>query len=64
MIGRLIVLDGPQRIAKLTPITPHTDVEAYPPGTGVFQIQLLVPLPFRLPAIIGPGQKWLGGYSG
>jgi hypothetical protein len=63
MIGRSIVIFGPERIAKLTPVTPHTESEEYPPGRGVFQIELVSPLPFVVKGIIGHGGKWLGDYS-
>jgi hypothetical protein len=62
MIGRTICLNGHQRIAKLVPAAPGID---YPPGAGVFQIEVIRKegVRFRLKATISAGQTWLGDYT-
>jgi hypothetical protein len=63
MIGRSLVLKDSQRVAKLIPATPHMGPEEYPPGEGIFQIELIRLVRFRVKATIAPGQKWLGDYQ-
>jgi hypothetical protein len=60
MIGTKIVISGHERLAKLVPQSPGDD---YPPGSGVFQVEIVRPLRFRVKANITPGQMWLGDYT-
>lgn len=62
MIGTKILINGYERLAKLVPVTGPSQGEDYPPGTGVFQVKVVRPLPFQVKASVAPGQKWLGGY--
>ena len=62
LIGTKIVISGYERLAKLVPATAHSEKEDYPPGQGIFQVKVVRPLPFRVKAIIAPGQEWLGDY--
>ena len=64
MIGRKLVIQGPDRLAKLVPAIPHTKEEEYPPGSGIFQVKIVRPLQFRVEAVLRPGEKWKGGFSG
>lgn len=62
MIGTKITIAGHERLAKLLPVTRPTPGEGYPPGKGIFQVNVVRPLPFRVKANVGPGQLWLGDY--
>jgi hypothetical protein len=62
MIGTKIVVSGPERLAKLIPVTAHSPGEEYPPGQGVFQVKITRALPFEVKSIVPPNQKWLGDY--
>ena len=63
MIGHKIAINGPERLAKLVPVLKHSDSETYPAGSGIFQVKIVRPLPFRVKANIAPGQKWLGDFA-
>lgn len=62
MIGTKIVISGYERLAKVAPAIPASPDEEYPPGQSIFQLKVVRPLPFRVKAIVGPNQKWLGDY--
>ena len=62
MIGAKIGINGYERLAKLVPVTGHSQSEEYPPGKGIFQVKVVRRLPFRVKASIAPAQKWLGDY--
>jgi hypothetical protein len=63
MIGSKIVISGPERLAKVAPILPHSENEKYPAGSGIFQVNIIRSLPFRVKANIAPGQKWTGDFA-
>jgi hypothetical protein len=63
LIGTKIVIAGQERLAKLVPVTGPSPGEEYPPGSGVFQIKVIRPLPFRVKANVPQGQRWLGDFS-
>jgi hypothetical protein len=62
MVGGKVVIRGCERLAKLCPVTAHTEGENYPPGHGVFQLKIIRPLPFKIKAKILPGEEWRGDY--
>jgi hypothetical protein len=62
MIGNKIVISGAERLAKLIPCTPHGHLEDYPPGSGVFQLNITKRLLFRVKANISPGETWVGDF--
>jgi hypothetical protein len=53
---------GPDRIAKVVPVIEHSGIETYPPGHGIPQWRLTSAKRFRVKALIGPGQAYLGDY--
>lgn len=63
MIGTSMVIDGPDRLAKLVPVITERPGEDYPPGPGIFQVRIIRLLHFQVKAHILPGQKWLGDYA-
>lgn len=56
-------VQGPDRVAKVVPVIEHTDVETYPPGSGIPQWRLVVPKRFKVKAFVAPGAIYLGDYS-
>ena len=62
MLRTKIVIRGYERLAKLCPVTAHTEGEQYPPGNGVFQVKITRALPFKIKAKIGAGEEWRGDY--
>lgn len=54
---------GPDRVAKVVPVIEHSDVETYPPGSGIPQWRLVVPKRFKVKAFLAPGEIYLGDYS-
>jgi hypothetical protein len=62
IVDRYFLLQGPSRIVKVLPVTPHTGAEIYPPGTGIQQWRLAVPLRFRVKALVSPGQSYTGDW--
>ena len=62
IIDRYFLLQDPSRIVKVLPVTPHTDAETYPPGTGIQQWRLAAPLRFRVKALVPPGQAYTGDW--
>ncbi|WP_207431278.1 hypothetical protein [Sabulibacter ruber] len=47
---------GPDSLVKIIPVTPHSDRETYPSGSGVPQWELTVPLRCRVAAFVEPNQ--------
>ena len=62
IIDRYFLLQGPSRIVKVMPVILHSDTETYPPGTGIQQWRLAVPLRFRVKALVPPGQAYTGDW--
>lgn len=55
-------LSGPGRLAKIVPIAGAFGALDYPPGSGIPQFELTVPLTFRVVAEIAPGATYVGDY--
>ncbi len=58
-------LQGPNRLAKVVPLAgemPLSTFPEYPQGSGVPQWRLIVPVPFRVAALVGPGEVYRGMY--
>jgi hypothetical protein len=47
-------LTGPDSLVKIIPVTPHSDRETYPPGSGVPQWEITTPLRCRVAAFVPP----------
>jgi hypothetical protein len=56
-------ISGPQRLAKVIPVIDHSDIETYPPGSGIPQWKAVKPLPFMVKAALGPGQAYTGDWA-
>jgi hypothetical protein len=47
-------LSGPDSLVKVIPVTPHSDRETYPPGSGVPQWEMTAPVRCRVAAFVSP----------
>ena len=59
-------LAGPERLAKVRPVARahgDPDVPDYPPGSGIPQWTLTVPLAWVAAAFVGPGEQYSGNYT-
>lgn len=55
-------LTGWKRLAKIIPADDPFGQNDYPPGTGIPQWKANTPLSWKIAAIVGPGQRYLGNY--
>ncbi|HBY63913.1 MAG TPA: hypothetical protein DEH78_29155 [Solibacterales bacterium] len=53
-------ISGPERLAKVVPVIPHSSSQTYPPGSAIPQWKLVKPLRFRVKELIGPGRAYEG----
>jgi hypothetical protein len=51
-------ISGPDSLVKIIPVTPHSDRETYPSGSGVPQWEMTVPLRCRVAAFVEPYQHF------
>jgi len=66
IIAGHFLLMGAGRLAKIRPVAPAhggKDEPDYPPGSGIPQWTLKVPLRWVAAAFIGPGEVYLGNYA-
>jgi hypothetical protein len=54
---------GADRLAKVIPVVEHSEIEEYPPGTGIPQWKAVKPLPFLIKAALAPGQAYTGDFA-
>lgn len=47
-------ISGPDSLVKIIPVTPHSDRETYPSGSGVPQWEMTAPLRCRVAAFVEP----------
>ncbi len=52
-------LSGPDRLVKVIPVTPHSDIETYPVGRGAEQWILTREIPATVIASLQPGDVYL-----
>lgn len=65
-IREVFQLFGPNRIAKIRPVARahgDPDIPDYPPGSGIPQWTLTVPLEWIATTFVGPGQMYVGNYK-
>ena len=63
LIKRTFTISGPERLAKVIPVTDHGPGSTYPPGSGIPQWRLNTKLDFKVKAFIPPGQVYMGDYT-
>lgn len=63
LVKKTFRITGPERLAKVIPVIDHSDVETYPPGSGIPQWRLGTQLEFKVKAFIPPGQVYAGDYN-
>lgn len=65
MTSGAITIEGPNRLAKATPLLREVDGAEYqyPPGSGIPQWELSEDFPARVIAILGPRAAYTGGYA-
>lgn len=51
-------ISGPDSLVKVIPVTPHSDRETYPSGSGVPQWEITTPLRCRVTAFVEPNQRF------
>lgn len=61
-ISGVFTLEGPARLAKVIPVRGEYGEADYPPGIGYPQWTLTKRLNFKVAAVLGPGETYLGDY--
>lgn len=63
IIQNVFTLSGHNRLAKVIPARGEFGKLDYPPGSGIEQWTLTVPLPFQVASFIAPGEVYQGNYT-